>query len=216
MKMPEPKAGDFERCPPGNHLAVCYEVIDLGTQETVFQNEVKQQRKVWIGWETPHEAMSDGRPFVIGKRYTLSGHEKGNLRKDLESWRGKAFADSDFGDNGFKIESVIGKACFLNVVHTEKDGKTYANIVSIASLPKGTTAPPLTNASVYVSLEPDEFDAVAFDSLSDRMKEVVSASPEYQAIVAGKSETKPAAKSAKKPAAKAAPVMEDEEAPCPF
>jgi hypothetical protein len=212
MKMPEPKAGDFERCPPGNHLAVCYEVIDMGTQETVFQNEVKQQRKVWIGWETPHETMSDGRPFVIGKRYTLSGHEKGNLRKDLESWRGKAFADSDFGDNGFQIESVIGNACFLNVVHTEKDGKTYANIVSIASLPKGTVAPPLTNASTYVSLEPGEFDQAAFDSLSDRMKETVMASPEYKAIAGGKSEPK----AAKKPAAQAPANQEEEAVESPF
>ena len=51
MKMPVPASGEgFERCPAGNHLAVCYEVIDLGTQEANFNKEVKHQRKVWIGF----------------------------------------------------------------------------------------------------------------------------------------------------------------------
>ena len=183
MKMPVPVSGEgFERCPAGNHLAVCYEVIDLGTQESTFNNEVKKARKVWIGWETPHETMEDGRPFVIGRRYTLSGHEKSTLRKDLESWRGKSFTDEEFGAEGFDIQSVIGKACFLNVVHNEKGDKTYSNIASIAALPKGTTTPELINSQVYFSLDPVDFDHEVYNALSDRMKETIAASPEFQKL----------------------------------
>ena len=127
--------------------------------------------------------MEDGRPFVIGRRYTLSSHEKSTLRKDLESWRGKPFKDSDFGSDGdFDIQNVIGAACFLNVVHNENDGKTYANIEAVAALPKGTAPPTLVNESVYLSLEPGEFSADAYERLSDRMKETIAKSPEYQQL----------------------------------
>ena len=183
MKMPVPTSGEgFERCPAGNHLAVCYEIIDLGTQEATYKGETKKQRKIWLGWETPHEQMEDGRPFVIGRRYTLSSHEKSTLRKDLESWRGKPFKDEEFGEGGFAIESVIGAACFLNVVHNENEGKTYANINSVAALPKGTKAPSATNSHVYFSLDPPDFSQDTFDSLSDRMKETIAKSPEFQQV----------------------------------
>lgn len=178
VKLPSESVGNFEKAPAGNHLATCYEVIDLGTQKTEYEGEVKHQRKIWIGWELPNELMEDGRPHVIGRRYTLSSHEKSTLRKNLESWRGKAFSKEDFGE--FEITNVVGVACFLNVVHNEKGDRTYANIQAVAALPKGTPAPPLINKPVKFDL--DSFDQEVFDSLSDRMKETIAESPEFQAI----------------------------------
>lgn len=102
MHLPQPSDAEFELAPAGTHIAVCYRVIDLGTQETTFKGEVKHQHKILISWEIPDEKMKDGRPFTIGKRYTWSMSEKANLRNDLESWRGK-FTAADFGPNGFKI-----------------------------------------------------------------------------------------------------------------
>lgn len=178
MFLPEPAAaGGFEKCPEGNHLAVCYEVLDLGTQETNYNGETKRQRKIWVGWETPSELMEDGRPFVIGMRYTFSSHEKSTLRKHLESWRGRKFTDEEVSK--FNIESVIGKGCFLNVIHAEKGDRTYANIGTVAALPKGTETPPLTNPATFLSLDPNEFDEAVFNSLSDRMKETIRQSPEF-------------------------------------
>jgi hypothetical protein len=40
---------------------------------------------------------------------------------------------------------LLGEACLLNVVHTEKGGNTYANIQGASPLPKGMTAPELVD-----------------------------------------------------------------------
>lgn len=179
MKLPSNEGGTFEKCPSGNHLAVCYQVVDLGTQQTNYG----PKRRVWLGWETPHETMDDGRPYVIGKQYTLSANEKATLRKDLESWRGSPFKDSEFGPAGtFEIQSVIGHGCFLNVVHTESGERVYANVQTVAPMPKGTNAPEPINTPTFVSLDPEEFDSEAFDRLSDWMKQKVAASPEFKKL----------------------------------
>ena len=44
--------------------------------------------------------MPDGKPFLVRRRYTASLHEKSALRKDLESWRGRAFTNVEL--DGFK------------------------------------------------------------------------------------------------------------------
>jgi len=176
MRLPKATGGDFEKCPAGNHLAVCYCVVDLGTQETNYG--VKHQ--IWIGWETASELMTDGRPFTVGKTYTLSSHEKSNLRNDLESWRGRPFSEDDFGE--FEIGNVIGVGCFLNVVHTERENGTYANIASIAALPKGTTTPALVNKAVKLDLDPDTYDVRMFAALSEYTQQRVAKSPEYREV----------------------------------
>ena len=182
--------GDFTPPPAGTHIAICYRVIDLGTQKIEWQGSAKEQHKVLLSWELPGELMEDGRPFTISKRYTLSSHEKSTLRKDLEAWRGKAFTDADFGPGGFDIASIIGKACLLSIVHTEKDGKTYANINSLSRLAKGMEAPEITNERLYLSLsaEPGKFVSAVMDKLSDGLQDTIRKSPEYQAIVRGRSQ----------------------------
>jgi hypothetical protein len=183
MHLPQPnQSTDFLPPPPGTHVAVCYRFIDLGTQETEFQGQKKHQRKVMLGWEL-NEMMEDGKPFMVSQRYTWSMSEKANLRADLESWRGVAFKESDFGPGGFDIRRVIGAPCMLTIVHAEKNGKTYANIRAIGKLPKGMDVPKAVNPHVYFSL--DEFDQSVFDNLSAGLKAVIIKSPEYQKIVNG-------------------------------
>ena len=182
LTMPENNGGTFEICPEGNHVAVCSSVIDQGTQTVKYENQPeKKQRKIYISWEIKGETKSDGTAFYIGKSYTYSSHEKSTLRKDLESWRGLKFKESDFGPGGFEIKKVIGAGCMLNVVHSDGD-KTYANIAAIAPLPKSIPKPALTEPPTYFSLEADEFNATAFGELSDKMQEKIIASPEYQAV----------------------------------
>jgi hypothetical protein len=186
MKLPKQQESSFERCPEGTHLAVCYEVIDLGTQQIEYQGVNKLQRKIWIGWELPNETMSDGRPFVVGKRYTLSSFERATLRKHLEAWRGKRFTEEELGPNGsFDIRNVIGAGCFLSVIHSEYEGNTYSNVEAVSALPKGTQSPPLVNQRIYLSLEPEDFDERVLDSLSERMQELIKASPEYYELKNG-------------------------------
>lgn len=196
MYVPEPKGGDFEIAPAGTHVATCFRFIDLGTQMIDYQGESKTQRKVLLSWELSNERLSNGdnagQPFTMGKKYTWSMSEKATLRKDLESWRSRAFIDADFkGEKRFNIRNVVGAACLLSVSHDERDGKTYANIKAITSLPKGMEKPAPINKPTYFSLEPEFFDNSTLDGLSDRLKEIIKTSPEYLAIVSADNQSVP-------------------------
>jgi hypothetical protein len=187
MFIPKPNdSGDFTPPPAGTHLAVCYRFIDLGTQEGSYQGKVTHQRKVLIGWELPDELMEDGKPFIVQQRYTWSMSEKANLRKHLESWRGKAFEERDFGPGGFNIKNVLGKPCVLTIVHETKDGKTYANISSVGKPMKGMAAPEPINPVVYFSLE--DYSETVYASLSDGLKTTIAKSPEFHRLATGGSD----------------------------
>lgn len=185
MHMPQSNGGDFTPPPEGTHPARCYRVIDLGTQEVEWQGQKKHQRKILLSWELPSELMEDGEPFSVHQWYTFSSSEKSHFRKHLEGWRGKRFEDSDFGPGGFKIESLLGVPCLLTVIHNDSSGNVYANVNSVARVPKGMEVPELTNDRVLFSLEPGEYDLQVFDALPDRLKDTIRSSPEYVEIVSG-------------------------------
>lgn len=167
---------DFEQAPTGNHVAICYQVIDLGTQKGEYQGVPNFNRKVSIRWELPEELMKEGesagKPFSVGKIYTASLSEKATLRAHLESWRGRAFTPKELA--GFDPKNLLGAACMVNVGLSDKQ---KAKILSVASLPKGFKAPQPVNPQVYFSL--DSFDAAVFESLSKWNKGEIIKSPEY-------------------------------------
>lgn len=135
---------DFQPAPVGVHQAVCVDVVDLGILEVTYKGETKKQHKVNLAWQLS-ELRDDGKPFLVFKRYTLSLSEKANLRKDLESWRGRKFTRDE--EMGFDVESIIGANCLLNITHNQTGDKTYANVVSIMPLVKGM---PTLSAKDYV------------------------------------------------------------------
>lgn len=180
MYLPQNTGGDFTPPPPGTHLAICYRVIDLGTQQVEWKGQHKEQRKIMLSWELPDEHMEDGQPFSVHQRYTFSSSEKAVLRAHLEAWRGVPFKDSDFGPGGFDIRNILGKPCLLTIVHEHKNGKTYANIKAVAKPMKNTVVPKLTNATVFLSLA--EFDAGVYEGLSQGLKDIIAKSPEFQAL----------------------------------
>ncbi len=127
--------GNFVPCPAGAYPAVCCDVVDLGELKVSYGGKEKTQHKIRICWQVD-ENMPDGKPFMVSKRYTLSLHEKATLTKDLESWRGKQFTETELG--GFDVETVIGVPCYLNVVQTKKGEDIYANVTAVMRLPRGT------------------------------------------------------------------------------
>ena len=186
MYLPQPSdSSDFIPPPSGSHPAICYRFIDLGTQPSNFNGQAKTAHKIMLSWEItdPDLRMADGQPFTISSRYTWSMHEKATLRKMLEAWRGTPFKDSDFGDGGFDTRKLLGVGCLLNVLHETKGDRTYANIGGIMKLPKGMFAGELVNKTAYLALTPEGFSRDVFNELSDRMQDIIKASPEYQALV---------------------------------
>jgi hypothetical protein len=174
-------ASSFEICPEGVHIGRCNRIIDLGTQSWEFKGAPKSGRKIIIGWETPTVTTVEGKAHTLINKYTLSLGENATLRKDLQSWRGRAFTPVEL--EGFELTNLLNAPCMLNVVHQKKGEKTYANISSIIPLPGGMVAPQLTSKPFIFSLS--DFNAEVFEGLADYFKNQIMASPEYAAIVNG-------------------------------
>lgn len=167
---------EFEVTPEGTYIARCFKVIDLGTQTVEWMGEKKFQKKVLVSWELldPEAKMKDGRPFAVTKRYTASLHEKAQLRKDLQNWRGKRFTEEEL--EGFSLKNILGTYCQIQVVHTESNGNTYANVDAIMSTRE---KPEGVNPLVHFDI--DEPDMKVLESLSERLRGLIESSPEWRA-----------------------------------
>jgi hypothetical protein len=180
----KPEGGNFIQVEPGTYVARCYSMIEIGTIEVEFKGEKKKQHKVAITWELPTETAifheeKGPEPFVVSKKYTLSMHEKSNLRKDLESWRGKGYTDEEA--KKVDITKLIGQPCLLSVIQSPRPddaSKTYTAISSITKMMKGQECPDQINPTRILSY--DEFNWEVFDSLSDYMKDQIKSSDEFK------------------------------------
>lgn len=202
--------GSFKPVPQGVHMARCYRVIDLGTQETNYQGELKAQRKIIIGWELfgedeAGEALTtdDGKPMTISKRYTLSLSRNARLRADLESWRGRAFTDQEL--RGFDVGNLLGVYCMVNVTHDSRDGKTYSNIASISPVPAMLKNAKPAGIHPNQTFDVTDPDMAVFETFHDKLKELIQQSFEWRA------QKTPPSKAAQTTAYNAA--FEDEEIP---
>jgi hypothetical protein len=127
---------DFVLAPEGTYAAVCVDMIDLGKLTSSYSGDEKPYtRAVW----QLSELQENGRPYTVVRRYHLSTHPDAALTKDLQSWLGRQLTKEE--SKSFDVENMLGKACLLNIVHTESNGKTYSNVQAIMPLPKDMKAP---------------------------------------------------------------------------
>jgi hypothetical protein len=172
-----------ELIPAGNYVARCYSMIHIGTVVEEILGEKKTQNKCRITWELPTElrvfnAENGEQPMVISKEYTLSMHEKANLRRDLESWRGKAFTDEQAAK--FDITKLLGVPCMLNIIHkVTKQGNDFATISNISSLPRGLNCPEQVNPNYEWNFE-EKFDETALEAFPEFIKDKIKSSAEYR------------------------------------
>jgi hypothetical protein len=179
---------NFEPMATGNYPARCYSMVHIGTVDEIILGTQKTLNKVRITWELPTELKvfkeeNGEQPQVISKEFTLSMHEKATLRGFLKNWRGKDFSEEEA--KAFDIEKLIGAPCMLNITHKKsKDGtKTYAEIGSISTMPKGFLCPPQINKSFVWTYE--DFDIEKFNALPDYLKAKMINSVEYKQAVSG-------------------------------
>jgi hypothetical protein len=137
----------FKLVPEGTHLARCYLMVDVGLQETVYGDK----EKVVLGWEIPEQLTDDGRPMIIYSTYTNSMHEKSNLRRDIESWRGRKLNEDE--SRAFDLRNVLGHPCQLSVVHNENNSRTYANVQAVTGIPKGLPVAEAINDVICFDLD---------------------------------------------------------------
>lgn len=178
------QSGNGERVlpPAGTHPARCYYVVDLGTQKTEWQGELKRSRKIRIGFELTEEkhvfdpAVGE-EPFTVSKEFTLSLGDKANLRHTLESWRGRQFTKDEL--DGFDITKLLGASCLITIVHERrKDNQgDFAKITSIAKIPKGMQVADGTMSQVVYEIAMGRNDV--FAKLPEWMQEKIKKSEEF-------------------------------------
>lgn len=142
--------------PEDVYPAVCSMLVDLGDQYS--EKFGKTSRKVLIGWELPGERLDNGEPRRLSNTYTASLNAKGNLRKDLVSWRGRDFTPDEL--KAFDLRNVVGVPCMISVIHkVGQDGTKRAVIGGVMKLPKGMA--PAAPSSAPVIFDLDAPDAAA-------------------------------------------------------
>ncbi len=185
---------NFSPIKEGLYPAVLVGAYDIGTvTNTTYKS---RNRKVVLSWQVQDETIiiqKDGELVEvnreISKVYTLSMHERANLRQDLESWRGRKFK-SDEDAESFDIGSMLGQSCLLNIVHSYSGGKVYANIDGITSLIKGQKPVEPEGTLISYSIETDGLDIP--EATPKWIREKIVAAPEYEAITrAGNSDEPP-------------------------
>jgi len=174
--------------PEDVYQGICYSIYDLGTQ---FSEKFgKSAHQCVIIWEIPDQRITiekDGKkvdlPRVVSKKYTMSLNEKANLRRDLQSWRGRAFTENEL--EGFDITKLLGANCMIQIVHTKKGEKTYANISSILPLYKGMQKKGPENPTVVYEIT----DGPIPEGTPKWIADLIGQSAELQGVVAESNQT---------------------------
>lgn len=162
----------------GTHLAVCGLLVDLGLQLNKKYN--KLQPKVLIGWELPEQTYidsnGDAKPKMVYNRYTANLNDGSNLRRDLAQWRGRDFTPDELDE--FKLQNIVGKSCFINIIHNEYNGKIYANVAGIMALPNGVKPGKLSEPATVFDI--DNISEAAIEDLPNWIGDIVKQSEEYK------------------------------------
>lgn len=153
----------FEPAPPGLHQAVCVDVVDMGMVDGKFGP--KHKVKLVFQLKAKNKL---GERYQVRSSYTASLMEGSNLRRDLESWRGRSFTPADL--KAFDLEKLLGVNCQINVKHaiSKSTNRPYAQAAAILPAVKGEKLTPekyerepwpqQKAEPVEVEPEPDSFD----------------------------------------------------------
>lgn len=182
----EPESQKFPTIPAGIYPARCFQVIDLGVQETPFKDDNDMpvtQSKVLLGFEVldPELKRDDDKPFVVTAEFTNSLSEKANLRKFLEGWRNREFTAEEL--QGFELAKVIGVYCQVQVrIKQTKRGNDFPEIVQVMPFTPaaGASKPSAVNPNLHFSLEDGKFDAEALEQLPRFIQNKIKESLTYR------------------------------------
>lgn len=191
----EGATGRRELLDADNYVARCYGLVIIGTK--FDQRFGKAQTKVIVLWELPTATIAiekDGQtevlPRVQSATYTWSFNEKSNLRKTLESWRGRPFTAEEL--KGFDLRKVVGTPCLLNIIVSERDGgQKYNKITSITKLPNGFVCPKQVNESILFDITDENEDLNRMELLPAWIQDRIRESDEYQKRLYGDEEEIP-------------------------
>ncbi len=178
---PTQGGADFDIVPTGLHKARLVRVVDYGTQEVTYKDQIQHKHKVFMMWELPEclikEGEFEGKPFSIVQTFTPSFHENSNLGPLLVGWKGRDFTQEEM--DTFNIIDLLNETFLLNVIHNKStDGKsTFANISALMPLAESECP---ARVGDLVAFDLSEFDQKVFDGLSEKMQAKIMLSSEWE------------------------------------
>jgi hypothetical protein len=173
------RGGSYQPIEEGSYQAVCYGIVNLGTQKNEYQGKVSFSPQVQLLFELVteyYEADDVEKRRTTNKIYTARFTDKSNLYLHLKSWIGKIVDDPD----NFDLETeILGKSCLLGIVNKKKqNGDLKDDIGSIMPLPKGMPIIPAENEP-YVFDFKNEDALEILDTLPDWIYNKIIVSPEF-------------------------------------
>lgn len=154
--------------PEDSYVAKLYSVIDLGEHDSGFRKIDKitgkdhgpvVNTKMHLTFELQDVNLEDGRPAVVSRELTASLSDLSNFLPIAHALLGGTseslqWLKEDGREIGDVLEKILGKAGLLTIVHStsKKNGKVYANIGSVAALPKAMhkSVTPTVNSLVSI------------------------------------------------------------------
>ncbi len=132
--------GGFDPHPEGQYAMVCVDVVNLGTRIEQFgDGDPRETAKVALVFASGER--KNDQLYLVTVEMTNSMNEKANLRKFLESWRGKSYTPKQ-AEAGVPLQALHGHTALVSVEHiTTKRGRQFARVRAIAPLPKAMPAP---------------------------------------------------------------------------
>lgn len=173
---------EFEALPEGQHLGVCYKIIDQGSRNETYPRDAepnsdntKKRKTLIVTWEIPEQKMTDGRPMSISKTYTASLNENATLYKDLVTWRGKSFTKEEL--DGFDLDKMIGAPANLEIEHNANGNARVKAIFKPDEFKKTETV----NAGIIFDLDVycEEFSGDSTEQ-TKAMCDIYDGLPEWQ------------------------------------
>lgn len=128
--------GNFTPHPEGQFAMVCADVVNLGTTVETYQGssprEVPKAALVFISGAR----QADGTLTQVTVEMSVFASDKANLRKFLESWRGRSYNPDQIRE-GLPLHKLFHQHGLLSIEHiTTRSGKLFAKVRSISPLPE--------------------------------------------------------------------------------
>jgi hypothetical protein len=167
--------------PVGNHIARCYQLVDLGTQDSIkYGNSSHKLRFAWELCEETHDfGKGKKEPYTVSMTVNFFFGRNSNFTKLLEGWKGGTFSESEL--ETFELKRLLGKACMINVVHNSTADRDYANVASVSPLPAKwrDRVPALQNKPIYFETEMGP-NSAEFKALPEFMQKVIEKCHEWR------------------------------------
>lgn len=172
-----------EYLPDGQYPAILYRIVQLGTHVEKFKNQSRSVKKILFSFVIPSvtkNVRDELVPYVVHKEYTESLFETAHLRRDLIKMVGHDFLTEET-NTAYDLADQIATACLVTTRQRVVGPITiYVDIIDFAPIPDDMLSPDFTTELSLFALS--TFDWNAFMALSERIRNRIMASKEYQAL----------------------------------